>query len=188
MHQRRLSKLIMHMHSKPTSNKDEKYTKIGEYHFHVYFLQNDKESVEKARWIQNQLIKEVINHQFLVVLAGINDTILTGIDHSTVPKFNMSPIGPHPFGSFEVWTPIQYFADVLSWFLINRGSLTILLHPLTDDAIKDHTENVMWLGTRYKINTSILSKSTDPPQYKELQLGYNYNSQSRYAPHNWLKV
>ncbi len=39
---------------------------------------------------------------------------------------------------------------------------------------QDHTENAMWLGSPYPINTSVLSKKEgDGSQYPELGLGYS---------------
>eukprot|EP00483_Globobulimina_turgida_P002740 UN02745 len=166
------------------------YTSTGEieeYHFHVYFFQDNNLSVNSAQWIQQQLIQKVINHEFLVVLVGINDTILPDLNTSAVPLFNMAPIGPHPCGSYEVWTPAQYLHQVISWFMMNRGELTILLHPLTDDEIEDHYGRIMWLGPPYRIDHTILA-GADEPQYSELQIGYNYNAKSPYAPQNWLKT
>ena len=65
---------------------------IEEYHFHVYFFQHNNISVYSARWIQSQLIQKVNNHEFLVVLVGINDTILPDLNTSAVPLFNMQPV------------------------------------------------------------------------------------------------
>eukprot|EP01084_Bolivina_argentea_P316860 549330_1 len=159
---------------------------IEEFHFHVYFFQNNNLSVNAARWIQQQLIQKVINHEFLVVLVGINDTILPALNASAVPLFNMEPKGPHPCGSFEVWTAASYMHQVMSWFMMNRGEISVLLHPLTNNSVEDHTGRLMWLGTSYRIDHTILVGANDPPQYSELQLGYHYNSKSPYAPQNWL--
>ena len=45
-----------------------------------------------------------------------------------------TPIGPHPLGMFEVdiLTPAQFGAFV-AWLVINRGPLSALVHPNTDD-------------------------------------------------------
>eukprot|EP00483_Globobulimina_turgida_P011371 UN11393 len=161
---------------------------IEEYHFHVYFFQDNNLSVNAAQYIQQQLVGKVTNHEFLVVLPGINDTILQDLNASAVPLFNMAPFGPHPCGSYEVWTPAQYFHEVMSWFMMNRGELTILLHPLTNHSVEDHYGRVMWLGPSFRIDHTALTGDGDPPQYSELLLGYHYNAQSQYAPQNWLKT
>merc|ERR1719203_2732665 len=139
--------ITSHATKDPIERSEIIYTspaQIEEYHFHVYFFQHNNLSVNAAKWIQQQLIDKVSNHEFLVVLVGVNDTLLPGLNTSNVPLFNMNPIGPHPCGSFEVWTPAQYFLPVLSWFMMNRGELSILLHPLTENAIEDHYGRAMW--------------------------------------------
>ncbi len=56
-----------------------------------------------------------------------------------------------------------------------RGELSILVHPLTEHAIEDHTGRAMWLGPSYRPNLNVLTGSDDP-QYPELGLGYNAKS------------
>ena len=38
------------------------------------------------------------------------------------------------------------FSDVLPWLVLNRGGLTVFTHAQTGNALKDHTEHVIWLG------------------------------------------
>ena len=67
----------------------------------------------------------------------------------------------------------------MSFFMRRRGELSILLHPLTDHPIQDHTGRAMWMGTPYKIDLTCLSEYSpgpdgeDAPQYPELELGYS---------------
>lgn len=55
------------------------------------------------------------------------------------------PIGPHPVAMFEVnvFTPAQFGAFV-PWLVINRGPLSVLLHPNTGDDLRDHTQLATW--------------------------------------------
>ena len=193
---RRLDKIFSHL-SSASCIKDQNDTstdsmipnEILEYHFHVYFFQNNAKSVKTAKWIQNELISKVKNHEFLVVLNGIGNEILPDLDTSKLFDFNMKPVGPHPCGSFEVWVPKQYFVKVLSWFMLNRGNLSVLLHPLTPQALKDHFERSMWLGHPFKIDPTVLKDETGPfmkSEHPELKLGYAYDKDSPYAPNNWL--
>ncbi|KAM0803413.1 DOPA-like domain-containing protein [Usnea florida] len=65
------------------------------------------------------------------------------------------PIGPHPLGMFEVdvLTPAQFGAFV-AWLVINRGPLSALVHPNTDDHMRDHTQRATWLGDRLPLDLS----------------------------------
>jgi len=46
----------------------------------------------------------------------------------------------------------------MSWFMLNHGNLSILLHPLTRFEVLDHTERSMFLGPRYPLDISVLSE------------------------------
>ncbi len=87
---------------------------IKEWHFHVYFFQENNVSVSAAYYIQSQLLKAVESHQFLVIFDGITTDIVPAINESSIPPINMGPRGPHPCGSFEVWCPTQYESLSLS--------------------------------------------------------------------------
>ena len=84
-------------------------------------------------------------------------------------------MGPHPMGSYEVWCPKEYFARAFSFFTINRGNLTILVHPLTRHEVIDHSERAIWMGTPAPVDLTALSNllPTVPAQYPELKLGYS---------------
>jgi len=66
------------------------------------------------------------------------------------------PVGPHPVGMFEVniFTPAQFGAFV-PWLVIHRGPLSVLLHPNTDDELRDHTQRASWLGTPWPLNLRV---------------------------------
>jgi len=126
----------------------------------------------------------------LVVLNGITNDILPAINVSKIPNVNYEPIGPHPIGSYEVWTTIEYVGIVLSWFMLNRQELTILLHPLTNNEAEDHYGRSMWLGPSLRLDFTVLNGSDlvdGGSEYPELQIGYNFNDNSPYTPQNWLK-
>ena len=74
-----------------------------------------------------------------------------------------------------MWTPKEYLAQALSFFMLRRGELTILLHPLSGShAVEDHTGRAMWLGPEYRLNLNVLPEvDGDLPQYPELGLGYH---------------
>lgn len=70
--------------------------------------------------------------------------------------------------------PIEYIGHVLSFMMINRGNLSILLHPLSHHSIEDHSGRAMFLGPPLFIDLTPLSVTgSDPPQYPELGLGYH---------------
>ena len=74
---------------------------IKEFHFHIYWLQNNGHAEKRALAFKEKLIEQVKQNHFIVVCEGIDEKILPALK-SPVPKVNRGPIGPHPCGSYEV--------------------------------------------------------------------------------------
>ena len=57
---------------------------------------------------------------------------------------------------FEVnlFTPTQ-FGAFIPWLVINRGPLSALVHPNTDDEERDHTQRATWMGDRLPLDLSM---------------------------------
>merc|ERR1711990_658801 len=154
---------------------------IKEYHFHVYWFQTNMEQTRQAVRLRSMIIDNVKAGNFTAVCNGVvkaTNPRLTQLDEENVPDFNVGPRGPHPCGSFEVWTPKEFLPQLMSFFMLNRGDLSILLHPLGGalgiSSHEGHTTHAMWLGPSFRIDLSILPKTAgDPPQYPGLKLGYS---------------
>jgi aromatic ring-cleaving dioxygenase len=58
--------------------------------------------------------------------------------------------------------PAQFGAFV-SWLVIARGPLSVLIHPNTVDGddFRNHSQRATWLGTPYPLNLGILSSSKE---------------------------
>ncbi|KAJ3158935.1 hypothetical protein HDU86_002104 [Geranomyces michiganensis] len=133
---------------------------IKEWHFHTYFLQNNRDSEAAATAIYNSLKTHLANKDFVAV---------------PLHTVNHGPIGPHPIGSFETWVPKEYFHTVYQWFLLNRAGLSILVHPLTREEVRDHSERAVWMGMPLPLDLDKLNPLLDkvPKQYPEYKLGYS---------------
>jgi DOPA 4,5-dioxygenase len=46
--------------------------------------------------------------------------------------------------------------------MFNREGLDILVHPLTDDMVDDHTVYAMWLGTPVKLKLDTMRRTGYP--------------------------
>jgi DOPA 4,5-dioxygenase len=157
-----------------TAMSDFKNGEIREFHFHVYFFFNAPQDVEAAVAIRDKLVAAVAAGEFVAVCDGVTSKMLPGLKEATIPPINMHPIGPHPCGSFEVWVPDVSFAAVHSWFMLHRGDTSVLVHPLTERMLLDHTHRAMWLGPSFRLNLAAFTEDNkDDPQYPELGLGYN---------------
>jgi len=62
-------------------------------------------------------------------------------------RFSDAPVGPHPVSQFAVIFEPDAFQTVVPWLMLNRAGLDILVHPLTDDMVDDHTVYALWLGS-----------------------------------------
>lgn len=66
------------------------------------------------------------------------------------------PIGPHYDLFWEVDVArVDVFAKVLSWFSLNHGTLSVLIHPQTGWDLLDHTKHALWLGEKKPVKTFI---------------------------------
>ena len=57
---------------------------------------------------------------------------------------------------FEVnlFTPVQ-FGAFIPWLVINRGPLSALVHPNTDEEERDHTQRATWMGEKLPLDVSL---------------------------------
>jgi len=93
------------------------------YHAHVYY------DVAKTRAIAERVC-----------------TGLGGQFRVEIPAFRDEPRGPHPISNALVIFKPEEFERVVPWLMLNREGLDVLVHPLTMDAVADHSGYAMWLG------------------------------------------
>jgi DOPA 4,5-dioxygenase len=105
---------------------------IESYHAHVYY--------DPATKAAAGALRDRLGEAFAVELGRWHD----------------APVGPHPCGSYQIAFAPQLFATLVPWLALNRGDLTVFVHPNTGDAIADHTAHVMWLGESRALNLAAL--------------------------------
>jgi aromatic ring-cleaving dioxygenase len=71
-----------------------------------------------------------------------------------VGRMHDKPVGPHPRGSCQLTIEKEQLAEVLPWLVLNRGRFTVFTHAQTGNALKDHTQHVIWLGPSETLNLS----------------------------------
>jgi len=92
------------------------------YHAHVYYSAETRPVAER--------LAERLNQSFAVEIGA----------------FSGARVGPHPIPQFHMIFTKAQFDTVVPWMMLNREWLDILVHPLTDDMVDDHTVYAMWLG------------------------------------------
>jgi len=60
-------------------------------------------------------------------------------------------------GSCQLAFKPELFGAVMPWLIANRDGLTVFAHAETGDALKDHTEHVIWLWPSETLDLSKLS-------------------------------
>ena len=66
-------------------------------------------------------------------------------------------VGPHPKPQFEVHFLAAALQVVMP--LLSPSGLTVLVHPLTQDDVADHTSLAQWIGAPLALDETVL----DPP-------------------------
>jgi aromatic ring-cleaving dioxygenase len=61
-------------------------------------------------------------------------------------QFSGERLGPHPVPQCQIIFAKAQFQEVVPWMMVNREGLDLLLDPLTDDMVDDHTVYALWLG------------------------------------------
>lgn len=86
------------------------------------------------------------NPELHAAAAALRDTLAAGFPVQ-VGRLNDAPVGPHPVSQFAAIFKPDAFQTVVSWLMLNRRGLDILIHPLTDDMVDDHSVYALWLGS-----------------------------------------
>ena len=114
------------------------------YHVHIYFDDTNK---ARATHVRDTLVERFKAQQ-------PNGQKFVGI------------AGPHPIPQISAIFPKAAFtADVVPWLMFNRQGLDILIHPLTDDEVEDHTTHAVWIGKPVDL---LMDKLKRAPTIQEL--------------------
>ena len=93
------------------------------YHAHIYY---DPSRTRAAA----ERVCAAIGDKFQVEVEGFRD----------------EPRGPHPISNVLVVFKPDQFEHVVPYLMLNRDGLDVLVHPLTLDAVEDHSSYAIWLG------------------------------------------
>ncbi|MDH3703198.1 MAG: DOPA 4,5-dioxygenase family protein [Alphaproteobacteria bacterium] len=108
---------------------------ITGYHAHVYF---DAASEPAAA-----TLRDAIDRKF--------DTELG--------RWHRKPVGPHPAWMYQVAFAPAQFAELVPYLALNRSGLSVLVHPMTGDALADHLDHALWLGEPLTLDPEPLKRA-----------------------------
>jgi aromatic ring-cleaving dioxygenase len=115
--------------------------KIDGYHAHVYY-----DPTTRARAAQ---LRETIASALGVEVRELSD----------------EPRGPHPVPQFRFMFTAAQFDHVVPWLMLNRQSLDVLVHPLTDNSYDDHSRYAVWLGSPVPLRLNTMRRTYRAEQY-----------------------
>jgi aromatic ring-cleaving dioxygenase len=112
--------------------------RVDGYDAHVYYDSDSRATAER--------LAKAVTDKFAVELGG----------------FFGEPVGPHPVANLQIIFSMAEFALVLPWLMLNRHGLNVLIHPPTNDSVRDHDTDCAWLGTPVPLNLHVLSRAHRP--------------------------
>ena len=92
------------------------------------------------------------------VAARLRAVIGERFPRARIGNWHDEPVGPHPTAMYQVAFTVEEFPGLVPWLMLNREGLDILVHPLTDDSVADHTRFALWLGAPLQLRVEVLRK------------------------------
>lgn len=108
---------------------------IEGYHAHIYYAPATRAAAERLR--------TELGARFQLRLGNWHD----------------EPVGPHPTAMYQVAFAPAELPRVLPWLMLNRGELSVLVHPLTGNDYDDHAHFALWLGPPLPLRLDVLRRS-----------------------------
>jgi aromatic ring-cleaving dioxygenase len=108
--------------------------RIEGYHAHLYYDPGTRPIAERLR--------SAIGERFRARIGSWHD----------------EPVGPHTVAMYQVAFAADEFPTLVPWLMLNRAGLNILVHPLTDDSVADHTRFALWLGSPLPLRLETLRR------------------------------
>jgi aromatic ring-cleaving dioxygenase len=108
--------------------------RIAGYHAHVYYDPKTRAKAERLR-------------------VGIGERFA-----GRLGSWHDEPVGPHPVAMYQVAFAAEEFPRLVPWLMLNRDGLDVLVHPMTGDAVADHTRHALWLGKPQPLRIEVLRR------------------------------
>lgn len=106
---------------------------IQGWHAHVYYAPETRAVAERLR--------EGIAARFPEAVLG---------------RWHDVPVGPHAQAMYQVAFAPALFPALVPFIALNRGGLTVLVHPETGRQKPDHLQHAFWMGAVLPLDASVL--------------------------------
>jgi len=108
---------------------------VNGWHAHIYYEPQTREAAAHLR--------EGVAERFAARVGSWHD----------------EPVGPHTAAMYQLAFAADEFATLVPWLMLNRAGLSILVHPMTGDALADHTGHALWLGPSLPVKEDVLRRA-----------------------------
>ena len=78
--------------------------------------------------------------------AALRAEIADRFPEALLGRWHDQPVGPHPTAMYQIAFDPALFPALVPYLALNRRELTILVHPETGNAYRDHARHALWLG------------------------------------------
>jgi len=93
--------------------------------------------------------------------ARLRERVAELFPRAVLGRWHAVPIGPHTRAMYQIAFPVDLFASLAPWLMLNRDGLDVLLHPETGDDPRDHTLHAAWLGETLPLRMEAFAAGED---------------------------
>ncbi|MBK20149.1 MAG: 4,5-dioxygenase [Rhodospirillaceae bacterium] len=93
--------------------------------------------------------------------AALREKIVTEFPETRMGSWHDEAVGPHLVAMYQIAFSVDQFDELVQWLTVNRDGLSVLVHPLTENAWNDHIIFGFWLGDKLPLNEERLGGMAD---------------------------
>lgn len=93
--------------------------------------------------------------------AALRERVVAEFPDTRMGSWHDEAVGPHLVAMYQVAFKVDQFDRLVQWLAVNRDGLSVLVHPLTENAWNDHIVFGFWLGDKLSLNEERLERMAD---------------------------